>query len=717
MNKTVTINLGGQIFYVEESVFDALQEYLDGLKSFFSTDPDGNEIIADIEYRLAELFIEGQTDRNSAISTAQVEEAIATMGTVSDFQEASESEEHSTLLPSAETSTSQNFTAEKRLMRDPEDRVFSGVSSGLGHYFGINALWIRLAFLVVFLFQGFGLIPYIILWIIMPKAVSTSDKLSMKGKPINLSTLRENVKTDQVNNSGSAADFVNQLLHYGGRFLITFSKIMLIFFGGILLLAGIGIIVATGFLAISGGDMPLLADSFIGMNGFWYAIMRIAAFLAIAVPVILFSVLFLRLLLNRNFLNDRRYLYVLGSVWLVSALVLSLAGLKLKQDFKHEGQNLESFQFVNSYDTLKVKVDPQFTYRGKKSSINISSDDFKIINDTLYSDQIQIDIVPADISEYRLDIIKTAKGKTIESAESRSASTNYYWEHAGDELLIGKMFNLPSNTQWRKQKVRLVLNVPYNQIVHLDRSTYKMIDNVDNIQNIYDRDMAGRSWSSTEAGLSCLDCDKEEINPATSYGKGQEINAIDIEGALSIKVIQSNMSKLEYSNELAEYYNFDYKGDKLVIRSKDDSIDGDEIAGSWAKIYVRDLSDIYIKGLAEVDLEDLKGDHLDIKIEGAAQTDFELDYASVDIEIQGAANVDMSGSVEELDLRAEGMMRIDAEDLTVSMAEIDMEGAMRADFHVTDEMNISLEGPSYIKYKGDPKISKTLSGPSRLVRM
>jgi len=126
MNKTVTINLGGQIFYVEESVFNTLQTYLESLKRYFNNDPDGNEIISDIEYRLAELFIEGQQDRNTAISEEQVLAAISTMGTVSDFQEASESDEHSSLVPATQAHTSQESDINKKLLRDPDDRVLSG---------------------------------------------------------------------------------------------------------------------------------------------------------------------------------------------------------------------------------------------------------------------------------------------------------------------------------------------------------------------------------------------------------------------------------------------------------------------------------------------------------------------------------------------------------------------------------------------------------------
>lgn len=718
MNKTITINLGGQIFHVEESVYTTLLEYLDSLKNYFKSDPDGNEIISDIEYRLAELFIEEQEDRTSAVSKEQVEAAIRTMGTVSDFQDATESEEHTTLLPSTPITNESTSEANKKLLRDPDDRVLSGVSSGLGHYFGINALWVRIAFLLMFFMTGIGLIPYIILWIIMPKAVSSSDKLAMKGKPVNLNTLRENVKSEIENNSGSAVDFVNQLLQYTGRALTAFLKIMAILLGFVFLIAGIAAIVGLGYLALYEGGIPFRLDSFFGLNRFWYIVMRIAIFIAIAIPVILFTVLFLRLLFNRNFLTDKRYVYTLGMVWLLSALIIVGAGMKLKSEFRNEGLTAESFDLQETSDTLTVKLPGGKIKNAYHWSVRVDKSEgvFKMKNDSLFIADVALDVVSADIPEYRVDIIKSAKGKTVKDAEVLSYESNYYWEQIGNELIISDAFNIPSKSKWRNQSIRVVLNVPYGRVVKLDRSTRKIIDDIKNIQNIYDNEMAGKSWTSTEAGLSCVDC-KEGMATNISATEGQVIRAIDVEGALSIDIIQSDKDELSYSSGLSDHYDFRYRGDKLLIRPIDDNIEGESIARTSATIYVTELSDLYIKGLAEVDLKNLRGKHIDIKIEGAAQTDFELNYKSAEIEIEGAANVDMSGELNEMSLRAEGMMRIDADNLQVIRADIDMQGAMRADFHVTEEMEISLEGPSYVKYKGDPRISKSLSGPSRLVRM
>lgn len=721
MNKTVSINLGGQIFYIDEDVFQILQNYLNSLKDLFKSDPDGTEILSDIEYRLAELFIEAQPDRNESINKETVESAIATMGTVEDFQTVDEGESVMAMVPvdsntgSSYGSQSNAGSVHKKLLRDPDDRVLSGVCAGLGHYFGINALWVRIAFLVIFFASGIGLIPYIILWIIMPKAVSSSDKLAMKGKPVNLNTLRDNVKSEIESKSGSGVDFINQLLQYTGKAIIALGKIFLIFLGFILLMTGIGMIIALGLSFIYGSEAYSIGASLSGMGAVSFFLMRVAAFLAIAIPVILFSLLFLRLVLNRHFFTDRRYLVPMAIVWLFSILSLIFMGGSIKAGFSKEGQIVDSYEFTNEGDTLHInKMDVLALSEGNRKYINITSDSFIIKDDTIYSKNVDLNIVPADIPNYRIDVVKTAKGRTTEKAEKNAALSNYYWDHSGNELMLDATSHIPSQYKWRKPGIKTILNVPYGQIVHLDRSTRSLIDDVDNIQNIYDRDMAGRLWASTEAGLDCLNCDEARLGSSVPDGAG--ISAIDIEGALSVKVIQSDKEDVEFSDAVLDSYNYRYEGSKLIISPIESDINGSDISRSSAKIYVKNLNDIYIKGLAEVDLKDLEGEHIDIRIEGASSTEIDIDYTSARIEIEGAADIDMKGTLDELTLSAEGMMKIDADDLVVSDADISLMGAMRADFHVTETMDINIEGPAYVKYSGDPTVTQSIDGPARVVK-
>ncbi|MGB0177807.1 MAG: PspC domain-containing protein, partial [Owenweeksia sp.] len=138
MNKTLNINLGGLIFHIDEDAYHILERYLTTLKRQFSTAEGGEEIIRDIEVRIAELFRERTTKAKEVISSADVEEVISIMGKPEDYLD---SEEDGASGRSFEDTY---YTPKKRIFRDPDDRILGGVASGLAAYFNIDPLWMRL---------------------------------------------------------------------------------------------------------------------------------------------------------------------------------------------------------------------------------------------------------------------------------------------------------------------------------------------------------------------------------------------------------------------------------------------------------------------------------------------------------------------------------------------------------------------------------------------
>lgn len=189
MNKTVNINLAGTFFHIDEDAYRKLQRYLEAIKRSF-TDPQGrNEIISDIETRIAELFNERVENDKQVVSIKEVEQVITIMGQPEDYivdEEIFEDEPTPSYAPRSSSS--------RRLYRDKENSYIGGVSSGLGYYFNIDPLWIRIAWVVLFFGAGTGILIYILLWILMPEAGTTSEKLAMSGKPINITNIEEKVK-------------------------------------------------------------------------------------------------------------------------------------------------------------------------------------------------------------------------------------------------------------------------------------------------------------------------------------------------------------------------------------------------------------------------------------------------------------------------------------------------------------------------------------------
>ncbi len=176
MKKTVSINIGGIIFHIEEDGFEKLKSYLDSVNKYFSSFDDSKEIISDIESRIAEIFLSKLTDNRQTINIDDVNDLITTMGTTQDFDATLESEpEPVKEEPTEETSSKkEKKKTPKRLYRDTKRRIIGGVSAGIAHYFGIDPLWIRLLFIALFvniLFEGISgaiFLAYVILWIVLP---------------------------------------------------------------------------------------------------------------------------------------------------------------------------------------------------------------------------------------------------------------------------------------------------------------------------------------------------------------------------------------------------------------------------------------------------------------------------------------------------------------------------------------------------------------------
>ena len=190
MKKNISINIGGIIFHIEEDGFNKLRAYLDSVNQYFSTFEDSKEIIDDIENRIAEIFLSKLSDGNQVISQEDVEELMATMGTTQDFDatigaesEGQKQEEQTQVPPRAEeTSSSEEPKARPRkLFRDERRKVLGGVASGIAHYFGIDAIWVRLIFLALFInvlvegLSGIVFLTYVILWIVVPGSVLLED--------------------------------------------------------------------------------------------------------------------------------------------------------------------------------------------------------------------------------------------------------------------------------------------------------------------------------------------------------------------------------------------------------------------------------------------------------------------------------------------------------------------------------------------------------------
>ena len=190
MNKTVTCNIAGLVFHIEEQAYENLLNYINAVKKRLSNSSDADEIIQDVEARIAELFSNSISSRQEVILDKNVNEVIAALGKPEDFIIDDEFE----FEKKSEEETFSGFSnsrKDKTLMRDTDNGVIAGVCAGIAAYIGWDVVWVRILFLIALFLPGFGFIVYVVLWIAAPAAQTSADRLRIQGKPVNIDTITQ----------------------------------------------------------------------------------------------------------------------------------------------------------------------------------------------------------------------------------------------------------------------------------------------------------------------------------------------------------------------------------------------------------------------------------------------------------------------------------------------------------------------------------------------
>lgn len=203
MQRIIQINIAGRILPIEEDAYTILKEYINTLGRQFTGD-EGREIIEDIENRIAELFSIRLQGGSPAIDRSDVQKVIDTLGTASDLRDGPAASSQSNAKSSSYTynnsragNTSQYPYTHARLLRDPYDKVIGGVCSGVGHYFDIDPVIVRIIMVALFLTFGIGLLAYLIAWMVIPAARSREELFNMNnGNPVTFHDVSRNVEME-----------------------------------------------------------------------------------------------------------------------------------------------------------------------------------------------------------------------------------------------------------------------------------------------------------------------------------------------------------------------------------------------------------------------------------------------------------------------------------------------------------------------------------------
>lgn len=202
MKRTLTVNLGGTVFNIDDDAYRLLDNYLSNLKMHFRKEVGADEIVDDIERRISELFAEKLSAGSQVITITGVEEVIARMGKPEDMEVGEEPDGRASGNANAGgvygsrdgNNTAYGSSSHRRIYRNPDDKMLAGVVSGLAVYLGWDVTLLRLLLFVI-LICGYGmLIPvYIVCWLIIPEARTAAEKLSMRGEAVTVENIGKTV--------------------------------------------------------------------------------------------------------------------------------------------------------------------------------------------------------------------------------------------------------------------------------------------------------------------------------------------------------------------------------------------------------------------------------------------------------------------------------------------------------------------------------------------
>lgn len=532
MNKTININLGGIFFHIDELAYQKLKLYLDAIRRSLSDDPQGrDEIINDIELRIGELLSERITNDRMVINDSDIDEITKIMGRPEDYSVDEE-------LFEDEPKYRQKTTASKKLFRDSDDKFLGGVCSGMAHYFGMDVIWMRLLWLVLFFFFGTGFLVYILLWILIPQAETTAEKLQMKGEPVNINNIERKIReefqdvssrvktgvnevTDTVRSSefkNKAKSGIQEVIDTLGKIILAILKVFGKFIGAILIFIASATLIGLIITAFSVGSIEILGfeGGFMQYPPFFFDsifptwLLVLFGFLAIAIPFVVLFMLGLKILSsNVKSFSTATKLSLLG-VWIIAILGLSFAGINFASQNAYDGVHNQTEELpIMALDTLTIKLIGNDNLSNKKELRRSYGSESVYDNDVkkLYSTRINVDLKSTDKETAFVKIRKESDGKNRLTANKNAESIEYEFSLNEKDLLLNGYFLSDFKNQFKDQLIDITVYLPINSLVYLDSSTKTFLNDVDNVQNIYDGDMPKHYFKMTENGLECLDCD------------------------------------------------------------------------------------------------------------------------------------------------------------------------------------------------------------------
>jgi phage shock protein PspC (stress-responsive transcriptional regulator) len=586
MKKIININFQGRVIPIEETAYDILKYYIESLRRYFANEEGRDEIINDIESRIAELF----TDRLKSkicITDEDVNAVITSIGRPEELEEAEGQASGAGASATGEGQQATGSTAGRRLYRSENEKVLGGVAAGLANYFGIDPaimrlifvlclfmgfgfllyiiLWIvvpsrplvhnvrkrlyrnrenrmiggvasgiaaylnidvwvpRIIFLIPFIlgvftkmfrrgfmdfdpmpnffFNGFGgglFIIYIVLWIVLPEATTATEKLEMRGEKVDLESIKKTVKEDLENLKGRAekvggeikerAEYYGQEVRQAGRnfaaetgpaarrtgsglahALGVLFKAFFLFVAGIIVF--LCLMVLVGLLFSGVGVFPF--KDFILEGPLQNLLAWSTLILFLGIPVIAILVWLIRRIMRVK--SKSHYLgYVFGSLWFIGLVSAVLLAGMLFRNFRSKTSIKEEIAITQpASDKLIIKVmEGKVKYYGS-DWFGFDDDEWPFFSknqDSVMMNTIRLKLIKSTDSLFHLSAVKFSSGRTPVVAENLASRISFNVAQQDSIILLPKGFAITRDDKFRNQQVLVVVEIPVNKRVEVDRN-------------------------------------------------------------------------------------------------------------------------------------------------------------------------------------------------------------------------------------------------------
>lgn len=555
MDKTYNISLGGFAFMIDEVAYNSLKRYLSDIKVSLRNSPGVDEIIYDVEYRMAELLRQKMMGRE-VVNPSDVAFLVETMGQPEDFYNEEFLDDEPSAGSGGRTYTKSGIGV-KKLFRDPDDKMLGGVCSGIAHYIGVDAVWVRLFWVLMpfldFIFLGIStgmlIFTYIILWLIIPLAKTTSDKLQMRGEPVNVDSIKDFFGKSPENIRENVKDFGNVARRVAqnsgsviGDVLKLLVKIMAAIFIFFLLMTALILLIACMVAIFGIGIAGISLNSYLPylFEGSWEQIVTyISLTLVMIIPAVILILIAVRLISSR-YKVPKFIAYTLPILWVLGVLGIMAVSVFTIRDFQRTSSITETVNIPTNANTIIVQREDDYDDFDFDDIFQIKEGEFAVPVDD------DLTLKKSTTGHPYIELKITGKGRTEAKAANNLKGVSYNYAVEDSLIRLDNFLFLKEGQRWRKQDVKTTLYLPEGKNI-----IFRNVDDVESYENgsfkWYDVD-SENIYTFDNNLLKCVNClNTTNLEPSNDLNSANGIKTA--EDSIIIKTNKNDTNNPIISSE------------------------------------------------------------------------------------------------------------------------------------------------------------------------